>query len=326
MFLGRHLVAAALQRGHTITLFNRGRSGPELFPTAEQLRGDRDGDLTALAGREWDAVVDTCGYVPRVVRASATALAARVAHYTFVSSISVYADFSTVGIGESYPVGRLEDPTVEVIDGDTYGPLKVLCEEEVQAALPGRALIVRPGLIVGPHDPTDRFSYWPHRLRQGGDVLAPEPHDLPVQFIDARDLAAWILDLIERGVAGTFNATGPAVPLTIGEFLASCRQAAGGDARLVWVSRTHLDRHKVAPWSDLPLWLPDDDGAHAGFSTVDVSQAIAAGLAFRPLADTLRDTLAWLAARSADHQWRAGIDREREAAVLAAWRDAPDAP
>ena len=177
VFLGRHLVEAALARGHAVTLFNRGQHNPDLFPEVERLRGDRDGDLQALEGRRWDAVVDTCGYVPRVVRASAEMLAPNVDHYTFISSISVYADTSKPGIDEQAPVGTLDDPTTEEVTGESYGPLKALCEQAAEAAMPGRVLNIRPGLIVGPHDPTDRFTYWVRRVAEGGEVLAPgNPH------------------------------------------------------------------------------------------------------------------------------------------------------
>jgi nucleoside-diphosphate-sugar epimerase len=198
-FLGRALVDDALGRGHELTLFNRGKTNPELYPEVERLQGDRDGDLTVLQGKTWDAVIDTSGYVPRVVGQSAELLADAVGHYTFISSISAYADFSQPGADENAAVGKLEDESVEEIDGDTYGPLKVLCEEVVEKRLPGRTLIIRPGLIIGPHDPTDRFTYWPCRVERGGEVLAPGKPEKSVQFIDARDLAAWNLDMVEGG-------------------------------------------------------------------------------------------------------------------------------
>jgi 2'-hydroxyisoflavone reductase len=317
VFLGRHLVEAALAQGHTVTLFNRGQHNADLFPEAERLRGDRDGGLDALRGRRWDAVVDTCGYVPRVVRDSATLLADTVGHYTFISSISVYSDFDRPHMDESGPLGTIADPTAETVDGETYGPLKVLCEQAADAAMPARVLTVRPGLIVGPHDPTDRFTYWPVRMAEGGEVLAPGRPEWAVQFIDVRDLAEWTLRLVEARSTGIYNATGPDYALGMGPFLEACIAAAASDARLTWVSEEYLLGAGVAPWSDLPLWVPEE--GHAGFSSVNCSKAIAAGLTFRPLAQTIRDTLAWNATRPHDTPPRAGITREREAELLKGW-------
>lgn len=318
-FLGRHLVEIAQARGHTLTLFNRGQRNPDLFPDIERLRGDRDGDLTALHGHTWDAAIDTSGYFPRIVRASAELLADAVSHYTFVSSISVYSDVSIIGIDESAPVGALADPTVEEITGETYGPLKALCEQAVEQSLPDHALIIRPGLIVGPYDPTDRFTYWPHRVAQGGEVLAPARPDYLVQIIDARDLASWILTMVEAHQTGVYNATGPAHPLTLGNVLDTCRTVSGSDAHTTWVAEQFLLDQHVEPWMQLPLWVPESDPANAGFSAINCHRAIAAGLTFRPLAGTVRDTLAWDATRPPDHEWRAGITREREAELLQAW-------
>ncbi len=317
LFAGRHLVEGALQRGLEVTLFHRGQTNPELYPTVERLSGDRDGDLSALAGRRWDAVIDTSGYLPRAVRATAALLAEKIGHYTFISTISVYADFSQPGLAEASAVGKLQDPSTEVMTDETYGPLKALCELEVEAALPGRVLVVRPGLIVGPDDPTDRFTYWPYRVAQGGEVLAPESPALPVQLIDARDLAAWILDMIAAGRTGVYNATGPAAPLTLGEVLEVCREASGSDARVTWVGREFLLARQVAPWLDLPLWAPDE--GFQGFLKIDIRKAVAAGLAFRPLAETAADTLAWAQARPPDHPWQAGLAPEKEQALLAEW-------
>ena len=318
-FLGRHIVEIAQARGHDITLFNRGQRNPDIFPNVEKLRGNRDGDLSALQGRSWDAAIDTSGYVPRVVRASAELLADAVGHYTFISSISVFSDFSVIGVDESSPVGTLDDPTVEEITGETYGPLKALCEQTVEHALPGRALIVRPGLIVGSYDPTDRFTYWPHRVAQGGEVLAPAHPDYPVQVIDAHDLAAWIVSMVEARQTGVYNATGPDYTLTLGSLLDTCRAVGGGDATITWVAEQFLLDREVEPWGQLPLWVPESDPANAGFSAVNCRKAIAAGLTFRPIADTVRDTLAWDATRPADYSWRAGLPRERESELLQAW-------
>jgi 2'-hydroxyisoflavone reductase len=319
IFLGRHLVEAALQRGHEVTLFNRGQHNPDLFPDVEKLRGDRKDNLSALEGRHWDAVIDTCGYVPRVVRQSAEMLADQVDHYTFVSSLSVYADFSKPGIDETAPVGRLDDPTVEEVTGETYGPLKALCEEAAEAAMPGRVCTVRPGLIVGPHDPTDRFSYWPVRVAAGGDLLAPSRPDFSIEFTDVRDLAGWILHVAEARVTGVYNASGPGYPLTMGEFLATCRVVSGSDANFVWANADFLAEQGVQPWSDMPLWVGDDPSM-GGFSAFDSSRAVAQGLTFRPVDETISATLTWAQRRPADHQWRAGLAPQREQEVLQAWQ------
>ena len=322
VFLGRHVVEGALARGHTVTLFNRGRRNPDLFPEVEKLRGDRAGDLTSLAGRRWDAVIDTSGYVPRHVRASAALLADQVEHYTFISSISVYADTATAGMDESAPLGRLEDETVEEVNGETYGPLKALCEQATETALPRRALSVRAGLIVGPHDPSGRFTYWPARLARGGETLAPGRSDDPVQVIDGRDLAGWLLDMAERRQAGVYNATSPAGALTMGDVLAACQREAASGATLTWVEDAFLVEREVGPWLELPLWIPQS-AETAGFYRVDCRRAEAAGLRCRPIADTVRDTLTWLAslpAQSAPAQPAGvGLTPEREAELLAAW-------
>ena len=317
LFLGRHIVDNALARGHEITLFNRGQQNADLYPQVEKLRGDRDGNLDALVGRQWDAVIDTCGYVPRVVDDSARLLADSVEQYSFISSISVYADFAKSGIGEEYPVGRLEDESIEEVSGENYGPLKALCEQAAEAAMPARVLNVRAGLLVGPYDQSDRFTYWPHRIAQGGGVLAPVSPDWRTQFIDARDLAAWIVRMAEARQAGTYNATGPAQPLPFGQLLNTCRAVSGSDAELVWASEAFLTKHEVAPWSQLPLWLPAE---FEGMSQVSIAKALADGLTFRPVAETVTDTLAWAAERPSDHQWRAGLSRERETELLDKWR------
>ena len=323
VFLGRALVTAALARGHQLTLFNRGKSNPQLFPEVESLHGDRALDLSPLtrADRRWDAVIDTCGYLPRVVRLSAETLAERTDHYTFISSLSVYADASQPGLDEHGAVGKLADESVEVVDGETYGPLKALCEQAVERALPGRALVIRPGLIVGPYDPSDRFTYWPHRVAQGGEVLAPGEPGSPVQLIDVRDLAEWTVAMIEARASGIYNAAGPEQPLSMGELLETCRVAGGSDATFTWVDEAFLLAQGVQPWSDMPLWIPASDPASAGFHRFDCRKAIAAGLRFRPVADTVRATLAWDAGRPAEHAWRAGITREREAELLARWKE-----
>jgi 2'-hydroxyisoflavone reductase len=314
VFLGRHVVESALARGHEVTLFNRGQHNSDLFPEVEKLRGDRNGDLSALEGRHWDAAIDTSGYFPRVVRASAEKLSAAVDHYTFISSISVYSDFTKAGMDENAPLGTLQDESVEEITAETYGPLKVLCERAAQQAMPGRVLIVRPGFIVGPQDPTDRFTYWPYRVAQGGDMLAPGKPDSPIQFIDVRDLASWIVRMIEDRQTGIFNATGPNYTLTMQDLLETCRKVTGSDTRFIWVSEPFLAQHGV----ELPIWVPSED---AGAATVDCSKAFEAGLIFRPLSSTVRDTLAWYESCTPAAPFRAGLQPEQEEQLLQAWRE-----
>lgn len=316
-FLGRHIVEAARQAGHEVTLFNRGRTAPDLFPDVETRIGDRDGGLAALEAGAWDACVDTCGYVPRLVGDSARLLAGRVTRYVFISSISVYADFSPPGPDEDSPVAALDDPTLEEVTGETYGGLKALCERAVEAALPDRGLVVRPGLIVGPHDPTDRFTYWPVRVAAGGAVLAPGGPGAPTQVIDARDLAAWIVRACEDGLTGVFNATGPAAPLTLGELLDACRAVTGSDAEFTWVDEAFLRESEVTPFTELPCWVP---AATQGMLRADVRAVFAAGLECRPLADTIRDTLAWRRPSLEAAPLKAGLAPEREAVLLRAWR------
>ena len=316
-FLGRHLVEAALAHGHEVTLFNRGKSNPDLFPQLETIIGDREHDVNKLNGHIWDAVIDVAGYVPRIVRLSAEVLKENVARYVFISTISVYRDFKQISIDESYPVGKLEDATIEEITGETYGPLKALCEQIVQDTYRERALIVRPGLIVGPHDPTDRFTYWPVRVARGGEVLAPQKPEAAIQVIDVRDLADFIIKLIQDNASGIYNATGPNYDLTIGNLLEVSKQFTGSNADFKWASVDFLNQYKVEAWSDMPTCVPDDEEG-IGFSRVNVSKAIDAGLTFRPLEETVRDTLAWAQSRPPDHEWRAGLTAEREAQVLAA--------
>ena len=295
VFLGRHLVGAARARGHAVTLFNRGQHNPELFPGVEKLLGDRSGNLDALRGRRWDAVIDTCGYVPRVVRQAAEVLAGAVEHYTFVSSLSVYADTSRPGVNEDDPVGALPDESIEEITGETYGPLKALCEQAAERAMPDRVLTVRPGLIVGPHDPTDRFTYWPARAARGGDMLAPGQADRPVAFIDVRDLAEWLIRMIEARWTGVYNADGPNYELNMGRLLAVCAAVSGSDARPVWVDGQFLIEAGVEPWGEMPLWIPESDPMAAGFFKFSIERALTAGLRFRSLED--RFELHWIGMR-----------------------------
>jgi 2'-hydroxyisoflavone reductase len=310
-FLGRHVVDSALARGHDVTIFNRGQTRPELFPEVEKLRGDRDGDLGALAGRAFDAVVDTSGYVPRIVQVTLDALP-EIGHYTFVSSVSVYADLSTPAT-EDAPVAQLVEETEDFRSG-AYGPLKALCENAVRARHSG-AFIPRPGLIVGPWDPTGRFTYWPARLADGGRVLAPAPPDAPAQVVDARDLANWIVDAGELNLAGTFNAVAP--PTTIGDVVETCRRVAGSNAEIVWVTPEFLVEQQVEEWMELPLWI--NDPVYRSMQLTPVEPAIAAGLHPRPLEETVRDTLDWVRSGEAPSEPPAGLDRDKEQLVLDRW-------
>ncbi len=274
-----------LARGHEVILFNRGRQNPHLFPGVEALRGDRDGDLSALGQRRFKAVVDTSGYRPEQMRAMAEALAGNIEHYLFISSMSVYRRFAP---------GHAIDEDAPLAEGsDGYGPLKARSEEALEAGLPGRVAHVRPGLIVGPHDPTDRFTYWPRRVARGGDVLAPGRPERPVQLIHARDLAEWCVRLAEQQRTGVFNAIGPASTLTMSEVLETCRTVAASDARFTWVSDDDLIASDVKPWTELPLWIPERDAEFGGLLLADNRRALGAGLSFRPLADTVRATLEW---------------------------------
>jgi 2'-hydroxyisoflavone reductase len=315
-FLGRALVQSAKARGHRLTLFNRGISNPALFPEVEHLTGDRSADVSALNGRRWDAVIDTCGFEPAGVRLTAAQLAGAVDLYTFISTLSVYGDTSQPGIDEDDAVAQLPEGDDEHFKMENYGPLKALCEQAAEQAMPGRVLTIRPGLIVGEYDATDRFSYWPWRIAQGGEVLAPGRPAHLTQFIDVRDLAEWTIHMVEGGNTGVYNATGPESPATMGELLETSRVVSGSSAHITWAPEAFLLENKVEPWTELPLWLPENDPALAGMDQMSIRKALQAGLTFRPLEDTVQSTLAWVNSRPAGHKWRAGLTREREAALL----------
>ncbi len=332
IFLGRHLVDAALARGHEVTLFNRGQHNPELFPQLERLRGDRRGDLRALEGRTWDAAIDTNGYIPSLVRASARLLAEAIQQYVFISTISVYADVSVKGVDESAPVDtitpeqlREAEEIVPPAKGavarvylEKYGALKALCEQAAEESLSGHVLNVRPGLIVGPYDYSDRFTYWPDRVARGGEVLTPGRPERLVQLIDVRDLAEWIIRMVEAGQVGTYNATGPAEPLTMGDVLEACKLASGSDATFTWVDEDFLLAENVQPWSQVPLWIPETP-EEEGFNAISIKKALAAGLTFRPISETARDTLLWDSTRPADGERQAGLAAHDEEQLLRKW-------
>lgn len=320
LFLGRHVVTTALQRGFEVTTFTRGRTNPGLFPEAEALRGDRDGNLAALRGRAWDAVIDTSAYVPRQAAAAARVLRDAVERYAFVSTASVYAVFPPGGAPEGAATHTPPDTPEVIVRPDTYGLLKVGCERAIVDAFGERALIVRPGVLAGPFDPTNRVAYWVHRVADGGEVLAPGNPARPIQLLDARDLADWLISMVTSGGTGVFNASGPELPLTMEGFLEASRSAAGSDARFTWVADEFLLAHAVAPWSELPLWLPAELSAAL---LLDSRKAYAAGLHCRPLVNTLADVLtsSSMEPESAAVAWprASGIARERERELVRAW-------
>jgi 2'-hydroxyisoflavone reductase len=325
-FTGPFQVHYAVARGHTVTVFNRGRRQADLPESVEHLVGDRNNDLTALEGREWDVVIDNPTTLPNWARLSGRLLKDACRQYVFISTISVYADNSVAGMDETSPVLEYKadtDPFTLELTRETmqyYGELKALSEREAAYWFPGRATIIRPGLIVGPRDESDRFTYWPVRVDRGGEVLAPNtPNDL-TQIIDARDLAEWTIRMVEQGDVGVFNATGPERPRPFGEMLNGIRDALGASATFTWVDQDFLQEHQVRPWADLPVWVRQGPDT-AGFMDVSVARAMAKGLTYRPFADTARDTLAWFKAFPAERQqaMRAGLKPEREAELLAAW-------
>lgn len=338
-FIGYHLVQAAQARGHHVTLFNRGRHDPTPPPGVDYLQGDRDTDLSTLqksinAGVKWDAVIDTSGYVPRAVRATADLLKGTAKRYVFISSASVYADFDAPSIPEDHPLGQMTDEQVAEMEqllphstgsiapfyGELYGPLKARCEQTLEEVMPGRVLVIRPGLVVGPQDYSDRFTSWVRRLHRGGQVLAPGPATQPVQFIDARDLAEWIVTMTERQETGVYNATGPATPLTMGEFLTTCLDAVGRGAQLHWVDDEFLTQQGIQPGNDLPLWFPLKAYPECrGFSAVECHRAVQQGLTFRPLTQTALDTLQWDQNAQVQHERGAGLTPDQEQELLKTW-------
>ena len=319
-FAGRHFTGAALAGGHEVTVFHRGKTNPGLFSGtegAEEVLGDRDGGLWTLRGvrgRQWDAIVDFCGYVPRLVGQAAAELGNSVERYVFISSISVYADLHVASIPEDAPLKQPPpgEEETEQVTAETYGWLKVLCEQTLAEAMPRRSLIVRPGYIVGPEDYTGRFTWWPWRVAQGGEMLAPGHPNRPLQVLDARDLAGWLLSMVERRATGLFNATGPDRPLTMCGLLETCREVTESDAAFTWVNEKFLQANRAEP----PLWVP---GEKEGFDCVDSARARAEGLVCRPLADTIRDTLAWVAADPHAKHQPSSWSREHESRLLRRW-------
>ena len=329
-FLGRHLTTAALEGNHEVTLFNRGNH-PSMA-NVETIVGDRNRDLHKLRGRHWDAVVDTCGFLPDNVRAVAEA-SDSVERYVFISSVSAYADFSVVGVDEAAPLKSLNSdqlaeanaidssgPSSAVNYGKLYGGLKALCEAAAEEVMPGRVLNIRPGLIVGPDDYTDRFTYWVVRTAGGGEVLAPARPECPVQFIDVRDLAEWIVRMLERKATGVYNANGLPGVTTMASLLESCNETSGDKASFTWVSEEFLLAEPVWAWTEMPLWMPEEAAPHMkGFMLINCDKAVAAGLTYRPLSETIEDTLSWWETNCSGEKMKAGIDREREQRLLEKW-------
>jgi len=326
-FIGPHLTQEALRRGWRVTHFNRGKSAKDGVPGVETLLGDRKGQLDALRGRSWDAVVDDTGYIPKYVKQSAELLAPRVGYCLFISSISVYASFGQAN-DEHSPTSKLENPDTEEVTGDTYGPMKALCEEYSAAAFKGRASIVRPGYIVGPLDRSDRFTYWPARAARGGEMLAPGTPRDPIQIIDVRDLSAWMMKLVEARTGGTFNAISAPREFTMGGLIEACQRAAPkAGTQVTWVPENFLAAHWKAEELDLPPWAPTT-GDSAGAALTAVAAAKRTGLSSRPLEDTVRDTLAWFQSLPAERRekLRAGLDPLKEVDTLRAWHHSGNGP
>lgn len=315
-FLGPHLVEEFQRHGHEITLFNRGTQDPGCS-NVEMLRGNRDGDLTALQDRWWDAIIDTSGHLPRVVEASSKLLSKATNHYTFISTIGVYKDFHSMNIDENYPVAVLENEANEEINEKTYGALKASCEKVIEKHFSNHFLVIRPGLIVGPRDPTNRFSYWPLRIMDGGEILAPGAPTQNLQFIDVRDLAKWIVSMVEKQEIGFYNATGPSMPLTFEELLKTCSQISNKKICLTWVNEDFLIEHGVQDWVELPLWLSYQRNM-PGFLNINSRKAIQAGLTFSPLAHTISAIIDW-EEHSKKDDISIGMDRKKEQNLLKVW-------
>ncbi len=319
-FIGPHQVRYAQSRGHTLTLFNRGKTNPALFPDIEKLQGDRAvNDYASLKGRDWDVVIDNPTTFPRWVREAAAVLKGHTRHFLFVSTLSVYNRNDQIGADESAAVATTTEPDSED-GGRLYGPLKALSEKAATQAFGDRTTIIRPGLIVGPGDYSDRFTYWPVRIHRGGEVLAPGTPNDPTQVIDARDLAEFIVRCCENEVFGTYNCTGPESPLTLAEMLGAIRGAMTTDAYLTWVDADFLAEQKVRPWGDMPVWMPPK-GETTAFMRRSVKRALEKGLTYRPLSLTAKDTLDFYDSEPDDRKakLRAGLDPAREKEVLSLW-------
>lgn len=328
-FLGRALVDSFLAKGEEVVLFNRGKLAADDMPDVEIVHGDRNTELAELGGRKWKSVIDTCGYLPQTVKTSVEFFADKVEQYVFISSISAYGDFSKPDFDEATPLATLNDEqqaradaidplqdiTAPILE-DLYGALKAQCEQVAEAAMPGRVLVIRPGLIVGPYDWTDRFTYWVKRIAEGGEVLAPGDPDRFVQFIDVRDLADWTAKMAAKGATGVYNADGKTFDITMGGMLDEIRSTVGSDTTFTWVPEEFILGESVQPWNEMPLYLPESDPESKGFLSANIDKAISAKLTFRPFAETVKDTLAWRQATTAEIPFKAGITREREVELL----------
>ena len=321
-FVGRHITDAFIARGHCVTQFNRGISNTEVRSDVETIHGDRANDLERLGDRRWHAVIDTCGYTPDVLERSARYFADRVERYLFISTISVYGESQTNAPAEDAPLQALPaDADRTQMTPETYGALKALCEAVVQSTYRHRATVLRPGLVAGPHDPTDRFTYWPVRVDAGGAVLAPVAPDEPLQYIDVRDLAQFAVHAVERGDGGTYNCVTPKGSLHFGDLLEACARVSGSPVSFTWVGADFLREKEVAPWSDMPLWIPKGD-PHRAITSADSSRALVQGLKIRPVSETVRDTLTWArAAGKRPGALGAGLDPSREAALLQEYQE-----
>jgi 2'-hydroxyisoflavone reductase len=313
-FVGRAFVEQAVRHGHDVAVFHRSVSEPEDFPGVEHLHGDRDGDLGLLRGRSWDAVLDTCAYVPRAVREAAVVLQDLAGHYTLVSTLSVHPDDMPAGSTERAAIHQSPFPRTEMVTAETYGPLKVACEHEASAAFGNRCLIIRPGYIVGPHDPSDRFTFYLRRAAGGGEMAAPGPPDAPLQVVDVRDLAAFMLGRIEAADSGVFGVVGPGERIVMRDVLETARDVAGADTTFTWMSEGFLDAVGEQAQQWFPMWEPQFPGVH----TYDPAKAVAAGLRCRPFAETVGDTLAWDKERG-QPELRTGLSTEMERELLATW-------
>ena len=319
-FLGKHIAEAALSKGHDVTLFNRGKTNPGLFPEADKLVGDREtGDLAALKKGEWDAVIDTSGYTPGKVEQTAELLKGRINRYIFASSISVYKEFLTGEAHEGDETGHLANSETEEVNGETYGPLKALCEQKLEEILPGEVLSIRPGLIVGPDDTTDRFTYWVKRFSEGGNVLVPGSKERVIQWIDVRDLAQWIILMTEEKESGVYNVTGPRQGYSMKEFVEDLKFIAPPDTSAQWVEDSFLVERNIAPFTDLPLWIPVNEQYPDGFILADYTHALNKGLVLRNPRETVEDTLIWLKTKEGAAALKAGLTEEQEAELLSSW-------
>jgi len=320
VFLGRALVAEARARGHEITLFNRGVTSPVAEPGVVLIKGDRNGDLSALDGRTWDAAIDTCGYFPRQVSRLLAALAGRIGHYTFVSTVSAYADLSRAGLSESDELARIADESAETVTMESYGPLKALCEVAAQRGMRDKCMVVRAGIIAGPDDPTDRFAYWVGRIAAGEEVLAAGNPLAPVQVIDVRDLAGWMITMAEKKRTGVFNAVGPYVPVTMRRWFELCAVDLNSTGRMVWVDDAFLVAHGITDWMKLPFYIPAEEARFAGMFAINGSKSQAEGLTLRPLGRTAADVWQWIQRRRAGTAMKTGLSRELERKLIETWK------